>query len=152
MPQEVQFDPARRQTSLGTAETQRPLAALVVDDDPQIRRLVVRILTDAGYSASSVETVGDALALLLLNRFDAVVIDLDLPGIPGMDLLGHIALHRSDLATIVLTGSHDVKKARSARILDVDNYLTKPIRPHEIVGGVSEAIVTRALKQAVRAS
>jgi DNA-binding NtrC family response regulator len=90
--------------------------------------------------------------MLLLNRFDAVVIDLDLPGVPGMDLLGHIALHRPDLATLILTGAHDVRRARGARILGVDNYLTKPVRRHQIVGGVSEAIVTRALKRAVHAA
>jgi DNA-binding NtrC family response regulator len=145
-------DSARHDLNLTAAETQRPLAALVVDDDALTRRLVVRILTDAGYSASGVAAVGEALALLLLDRFDAVVIEPDLPGLPGMDLLGHIALHRPDIATLVLTGSHDVKRARGARMMGVDNYLTKPIRPHQIVGGVSEAIVTRALKQAVRAS
>ena len=135
---------------LTAAETERPLSVLVVDSEPQTRRLAVRVLSDAGYSASGAAAVGDALALLLLERFDAAVIDLDLPGVPGMDLLGHIALHRPDVATLALTGVHDVKRARGAHILGVDNYLTKPLRAHQIVGGVSEAIVTRALKQAVR--
>jgi DNA-binding NtrC family response regulator len=152
MDQERHFGSARPQINLTAAESERPLAVLVVDGEMQTRRHLVRALTDAGYSASGAQTVGDALALLLLDRFDAVVVDLELPGIPGMDLLGHVALQRPDIATLALTRIHDIKRARGARLLGVDNYLTKPLRSHQIVAGVAEAIVTRALKQRVRAS
>jgi diguanylate cyclase (GGDEF)-like protein len=102
---------------------------LIVDDDAMNRDALSRRLSRTGYTVLTAENGPDALALVSANRVDAVLLDVMMPGMSGLDTLRHLREARSvsDLPVIMVTakdGSHDVVEALD---LGANDYVTKPI-------------------------
>ncbi len=101
---------------------------LVVEDSPLLNRLVTDQLSRRGYECVS---CGDGLEAV--RRFreaptDAVVLDLNLPRLHGLDVLRHIKQVRPETVVIVLTGHGSEQTAMKALRLGADDYITKPFR------------------------
>ena len=79
---------------------------LVVDDDPQMRRVMKVMLTGQGYEVDVAVTGEAALEKVRARRFDLVVMDLNMPGIGGVETCGRIRA-QSEVAIIVLTVRDD---------------------------------------------
>ena len=106
-----------------------PATLLVVDDDAMNRDALSRRLLRTGYSVLTAENGPDALALISANRVDAVLLDVMMPGMSGLDTLRHLRESRSvsELPVIMVTakdGSDDVVEALD---LGANDYVTKPI-------------------------
>jgi len=104
-------------------------ALLVVDDDPMNRDALSRRLTRTGYRVLTAPSGADALAVLATERIDAVLLDVMMPGMSGLETLKRIRQVRSisDLPVIMVTakdGSDDVVEALD---LGANDYVTKPI-------------------------
>jgi diguanylate cyclase (GGDEF)-like protein len=102
---------------------------LVVDDDAMNRDALSRRLTRTGYTVLTAENGADALALISQNRIDAVLLDVMMPGMSGIETLRSLRQSRSvsDLPVIMVTakdGSDDVVEALD---LGANDYVTKPI-------------------------
>jgi diguanylate cyclase (GGDEF)-like protein len=102
---------------------------LVVDDDAMNRDALSRRLTRTGYTVLTAENGPDALTLISENRVDAVLLDVMMPGMSGLDTLRHLRESRSvsELPVIMVTakdGSDDVVEALD---LGANDYVTKPI-------------------------
>lgn len=138
---------SRRASTRIESPPDAPARLLVVDDEPDIRDVMVRILGKDGYE---VETVGSAeagLALLNTQHFDAVISDIRLPGASGTEFLERARALRTDLPVILFTGHPDVQTAISAVEHGAFHYLTKPFRATELVDIVGRAVAQARISQ-----
>lgn len=127
---------------------------LVVDDDEQIRGLIVRLLRPMGHEVVEAGSAEEALEKLLARAPDLVLVDMQLPGKSGHDLLTEIrADPRTRLVPVVMitgAGTHERKlKAIEAGVTD---FIAKPFSPEEMVARVRALLelkfVTDALEDA----
>ena len=109
-----------------------PIKILVVDDDQGIRCVVSKMLSRLGYDVISTDSGENGLELFLKNRFDLVITDLEMSGMDGIDLAGHIK-EKSPVTLVILMTGQD-KAFTMAKIKDssVDQALFKPFFLAEI--------------------
>ncbi|MCC6165875.1 MAG: response regulator transcription factor [Caldilineaceae bacterium] len=128
---------------------------LVVDDDPQIVRLVRSYLEQAGLQVDTVSHGDDVLPALRSRRPDLVVLDLMLPGKDGLEIT---RLLRADpalaaLPILMLTARVDDIDRILGLELGADDYVTKPFNPREVVARVKAILRrTQAVEPAVAAA
>lgn len=105
---------------------------LIVDDAPQIRRVLVALLTAAGHTVDTTASGEDALKKTAQARFDLVILDLGLPGISGADVCRHLR-QRSKIPILIL--SVRGAEAEKVALLDAgaDDYVTKPFGSQELL-------------------
>jgi EAL domain-containing protein (putative c-di-GMP-specific phosphodiesterase class I)/ActR/RegA family two-component response regulator len=111
---------------------------LVVEDDPLVRRAYQRVLAP-DHHVTAVATGTEALAYVGGDSFDAIVSDLDVPGVSGMELLKTVRRLDQSLPFVVVTGCPSFETARDAVNLGAYGYLTKPVDP-----GALREVVLRA--------
>ena len=112
---------------------------LLVDDDPDLLKLITLRLSSAGYTVQTAESGENALSTLAVSRPDVVVTDLKMPGIDGIALFE--AIHRSHptLPVIILTANGTIPDAVAATERGVFGYLTKPFDSQALLQKVAEA-------------
>jgi two-component system response regulator GlrR len=112
---------------------------LLVDDDPDLLKLISLRLSSAGYTVHTAESGETALSALAVARPNVVVTDLKMPGIDGMALFE--AIHRSHptLPVIILTAHGTIPDAVSATERGVFGFLTKPFDSQALLQKVAEA-------------
>jgi len=115
------------------------LNILVVDDEEPFRRLLKNELTRKGYTVSVAADGGEALRLLSSNAFDAILLDVVMPGMDGLSLMKKLKEDPSAPPIIVLTGKATVETAVEAMKNGAYDYLTKPYKLDELVIVVDRA-------------
>jgi EAL domain-containing protein (putative c-di-GMP-specific phosphodiesterase class I)/ActR/RegA family two-component response regulator len=125
---------------------------LAVDDDPAVLRLFTSALSRAGYRVLTAESGKAALQLLATEHVDAIVTDLAMPEMPGLEFMRHVRERDPDLPILVITGAPAIDTAIESIDVGVFRYLTKPITPAEIVRVTSDAVHARAFAKARRAA
>ena len=100
---------------------------LVTDDDPQIRRLVARALQKAGYEVQTCSNGEECLAALSTVLPEAVCLDLDMPGLGGLETLKRIRARHRLLPVVILTADTAVDSVVAAMQEGAYDYLVKPI-------------------------
>lgn len=123
---------------------------LVVDDDPAIRRLILRILEGAGYQVAEAGSGEQARACLRVEAFDAVLIDARMPGESGVDLLRHIRTHHPDAAPVMVTAQEDHDLIESAFGAGAYGFVVKPFRSRELLINLTNALHRRELEMSNR--
>ncbi len=116
---------------------------LIVDDEPEIVRLVVDYLEHAGFEASSARTGDEALMRARTESPDLVILDLGLPGIDGLDVTRALRRH-GDVPIIMLTARDDETDRIIGLELGADDYVTKPFSPRELVARVRAVLRRRS--------
>lgn len=122
--------------------TSRETNVLVIDDDPQIRLLVSRLLRANGYRVAlggNGEEMAEALAL---NPIDLVVLDVMLPGKSGLDLCEWLRQQGSTVPVIMLTARGEETDRIAGLDLGADDYLAKPFSQRELLARIN-AIMRR---------
>lgn len=118
---------------------------LLVEDDPRIAQMTAEFLARYQVAVSLAGNGKDALRQTQQTRFDAIVLDLMLPGMPGLDVCGAIRA-RSDVPIIIVTALAD----ESDRVIGIergaDDYLTKPFSARELLARI-RGVVRRARGQ-----
>jgi DNA-binding NtrC family response regulator len=99
---------------------------LVVEDEARLRDMLSRALHQMGFAATLAPTAQAADKALREAPFDIVILDLNLPGMDGMEFLRLIRQRGNEIQVIILTGFGDLDAAKSAIHLDVVDFLTKP--------------------------
>lgn len=106
--------------------------ALVVDDQPSIRR-VVRAYLETVQKCEVAEAGNgvDAIKQLLSSKVDLIITDLVMPEMTGLELLGYVRRHQGlrHIPVIMLTSQGDETDRRKAFALGVNDYLVKPFAP-----------------------
>jgi two-component system, NtrC family, response regulator AtoC len=115
------------------------LNILVVDDEEPFRRLLKNELTRKGYTVSVAADGGEALRLLSSNVFDAILLDVVMPGMDGLSLMKTLKEDPQAPPIIVLTGKATVETAVEAMKNGAYDYLTKPYKLDELVIVVDRA-------------
>jgi two-component system KDP operon response regulator KdpE len=112
---------------------------LVVDDDPQIRRVMRVTLTAQGYEVDDAKDGHSALEKLRDPRFDLVLLDVNMPGLSGLETCREIR-SGSDIAIIMLTVRDDESDKVQALDAGADDYVTKPFRTPELLARIRAAL------------
>ncbi len=115
-------------------------SVLIVDDKEMMRDSVRGTLERAGFGVLTAESGESALGLIAQRRPDAVVTDLKMPGLGGLDLLEKIRALDDELPVVVMTAFAAVDTAVRAIKLGAFDYLTKPFEGDELVIAVKRAI------------
>lgn len=105
---------------------------LVVDDDDRIRDLVSRYLNEHGFLALSVADAPQAKEALSRFTFDAMVLDVMMPGQTGVELTQELRA-ANDIPVILLTAMGEIDDRVAGLQSGADDYLTKPFDPRELV-------------------
>ena len=122
---------------------QKP-AVLIIDDDEQIRLLLVRLLS-ARNDCTALESAESALALLNEEKFDLIVSDINMPGISGLELVPTILQKDADAVVIMVSGQQTIDYAIEAMRAGAFDYITKPVNIDHIEAAVRRALSHRAL-------
>ena len=105
---------------------------LIVDDDDKIRRLLGRYLTENGFLTSAAEHAAKADAMMTDLAFDALVVDVMMPGENGIDMTRRVR-KTSNIPILVLTARGDPEDRVAGLEAGADDYLPKPFEPRELV-------------------
>ena len=108
---------------------------LVVDDAPEIRTLLRTYLEAEGMAVLTAGTGEEAVRLAGEQRPDVVLLDLGLPDLSGLDVLGRIRANSSVYVIVVTARAEEVDKIVSLS-LGADDYIVKPFSPREVVARV----------------
>ncbi len=118
---------------------------LVVDDEESIRTAVARFLRGRGFDVTTAESGAAALEALPTERFVAVLCDIRMPGMSGLELVPSIVQRDPDVAIIMLTAVNDAPTATEALGLGAMDYLMKPVELGDLAAAVERALHKRAL-------
>ena len=99
---------------------------LLVEDEVRLRDMLLRALREMGFEPAGVASAEAALRFMDSQPFPVLIIDLNLPGAGGMELLDAVRHRWPDTQAIILTGFGDLSAARQAIRLEVVDFLTKP--------------------------
>lgn len=116
---------------------------LIVDDQPELARMIANLLDDAGYVTRIATDGNEALAEILSNPPDLVLTDVNMPGIDGFELASML---KADPATatipIIMLSAQD---GRAARIIGLESgaehYMSKPVDPMELLSRIRNQLL-----------
>ena len=112
---------------------------LIVDDDPQIRRVMRVTLTGQSYEVDDAKTGEEALERVREDRFDLVLLDMNMPGMGGLETCRLLREH-SEIGIIMLTVRDTEADKVSALDAGADDYVTKPFNPPELLARIRAAL------------
>ena len=114
---------------------------LVVDDEETVRMLFQRILQAAGYDVVTAADGKEALSGIADGDIDVVLLDINMPGLSGIDVLGKISTDWPNVCVIMITAVADVQTAVAAMKLGAYDYITKPFDQDEVLLKIRQAVV-----------
>lgn len=115
---------------------------LVVDDDEAIRDTLYDLLSEE-HDCQTAETAEQALARLEVDSYDLVLTDISMPGLSGLELLGHVRQKYPDTPVIIISGISDQDHAQGLIRLGAFEYLLKPFRLEVVEKSVKRALDRR---------
>ena len=110
-----------------------PVRVLVVDDEPALRRSIARLLLSRGMNVLTAEDGAVALEVLETETVDVALIDLMMPNVGGLELLGHVRRKLTGVEVVIMTAFGDVETAVKAVRAGAFHFLTKPFRNNDEV-------------------
>ncbi len=122
---------------------------LLVEDDPRLAEMLSEYLGQAGFGITIAPLGAAALELLAAAEYDAIVLDLMLPDMDGLDVCRQVRT-RSDTPVLMLTGRGDAVDRIVGLELGADDYLPKPFQPRELLARL-RAILRRRVRARVSA-
>ena len=119
------------------------MRVLVVEDDPAIGAFVVRGLREAGYTVDHASNGDEGFDLARRERYDAIVLDLMLPGRDGLAVIEGLRQAGNGTAVLILTAKRSVDDRVKGLQTGGDDYLTKPFAMPELLARV-QALIRRS--------
>jgi DNA-binding NtrC family response regulator len=121
---------------------------LVVDDDPSTLELYAEALKRAGYEPLTSDSGQGAEAILQTEAVDAIVVDLRMPNMGGLELLQAAKDTDPNLVAVLMTGYPTVETAVEAMKFGASEYLVKPFSPEQLIRAVRSGLDVRRTKEA----
>ena len=118
---------------------------LLVDDEEQFLKLLSQRLQSRGMRVESAGGGEEALQKVQSESFDAIVLDLAMPGIDGIETLRRIKEANPEMQIIMLTGHATVKSGIEAMKLGAEDYLEKPVDLNELLEKIGAAKHKKAI-------
>jgi DNA-binding NtrC family response regulator len=113
---------------------------LIVEDEQRMRELLLRSLTNWGFDASAARSAEEAMRTVDAAPPDIVLLDLNLPGMNGMEFFQSLRQKRPEVQGIVLTGFANIEAAKQAVHMDMVEFLTKPCHLGEVEQALDRAM------------
>ncbi len=113
---------------------------LLVDDERQNLELITLLLTQAGYGVLPCDNASNALEAMGSNRIDAVLTDIRMPAVTGLDLLEIIHNNKPDIPVILMTAYADLDTAVDAIKKGAFDFIVKPHKPEQLFHSLEKAI------------
>src|SRR5207249_2663701 len=125
---------------------------LIVDDDPALLQALPQALRlrMAGLTVDTADSAAVALDRIAARDYDAIVTDIKMPGMDGLELLAEIRTHRPDTPTLVITGHGEHDLVVHALRAGAYDFIQKPIDRDYFVASLRRAIEMRALSRRVK--
>ncbi|MFP5316835.1 MAG: response regulator transcription factor [Acidimicrobiia bacterium] len=121
--------------------TAPPAHILVVEDDAVYQRYLVSLLEREQYRVSAVFEAEEALRVLARDPPDLIVVDVELPGMSGLELLNRVRATEPVPVPVVIVSGHDSEPDRVIGLdLGADDYIVKPFLPREFAARVRSAL------------
>ena len=121
----------------GSDHTRR---VILVDDDASTRRVLARMMRHAGLDVEEAPGAATAMELIAARPPDAVLTDLRMPGLDGVELVQRLKESAPGLPVVVMTASGEITSAVRAMKAGAADYLTKPIELEELLLSLDRAI------------
>lgn len=128
------------------SRTSRKSRVLVVDDEESICLLLDAKLKSAGYESRYCTNSSEALELLSRDPFDAIISDLNMPGVTGIDLLEAARQHLPHAAFLMATGVNDISVSIAAMKKGAADYLLKPLQLDAVIVSLERALGIKQLE------
>jgi DNA-binding NtrC family response regulator len=122
---------------------------LIVDDEPLNLDLLEQELSDLGYAVDRADDGRAALAQLAAKPADLVLLDYQMPGMNGIEVLGEIKNHEPGLPVIIITAYGTIERAVEAIKAGADDFITKPFDPEHLAVVVEKALEKSRLRSEV---
>jgi two-component system, OmpR family, KDP operon response regulator KdpE len=119
--------------------SQNPIRVLIVDDEPAIRRALRPPLIELGFQIIEASRGEEALQLLHTNPVDVVLLDINMPGIGGIETLRRIRASAPRLPVLMVTVRDGEEDKVEALELGADDYVTKPFSIRELIARIRTA-------------
>jgi DNA-binding NtrC family response regulator len=126
-------------------------AILIVDDDAAVRDVLYDLLSDE-HLCHSASTAEQALAFIREQPYDVVLTDISMPGLSGVELLGHLRQSQPDTPVIIISGIGDRAHAEGLRRLGAFDFIYKPFQLRTVEESVARALEHNRTLKARRAS
>jgi DNA-binding NtrC family response regulator len=121
----------------------RIINVLVIDDEAEMRTMLSAILNDEGYSVETTENGKQAIKACQNTPFDVALIDIELPDIKGIELLGRLREIQPKLVEIIITGHASVENAVKAVNEKADGYILKPFNVPVLLETMKKALTEK---------
>jgi len=112
----------------------------IVDDDPSVRKGLERLIRSLGWKTESFGSAQEFLASPRINAPTCVVLDLQLPGLSGLDLQKQMTEAGVETPIVFLTGHGDIPASVKAMKAGAIEFLTKPVDEQDLLNAIQEAI------------
>ncbi len=142
---------AENKQNLEMQEATPGATLLVVDDDPNVRKVLVAQLKDAGFKVEEAQSGQEANRLIDRRAYDVIICDLVMEGVSGIDVLMHSKRVNPDVEVIMLTAFGSVESAVQALQSGAFHYITKPHNRKELIVTVQRALEQNRLRLRLRA-
>ena len=129
----------------------KPMRILFADDETSIQELMRIELPRLGHEATVCPDGRTALAALDRTSYDCVIVDLDMPGVGGLEVISRVRETSADTETVIITGKSSLESAVTAVRQGVFDYLTKPCKLAEIQAVLERVRKKRELTSRLRA-
>jgi DNA-binding NtrC family response regulator len=116
---------------------------LVIDDEQNIRRLILNEFTLEGYNVSTAKDGEEGLAKVRSQPLDVIILDIKLPKLNGVEVLKKIKEFSKSIEVIMITGYGDIKSAVASLKLGAKDYVTKPFKLDDLLSVVHKAVSER---------
>ena len=117
----------------------RPVIA-IVDDDPSVREGLHSLVRSAGWRAETFTSAQEFLARTRAEATSCLILDLQLPGLSGLDLQKRMAVVDLEIPIVFLTGHGDIPASVQAMKAGAIEFLTKPVDEQDLLRAIQEAI------------
>jgi putative nucleotidyltransferase with HDIG domain len=119
---------------------------LIVDDELTTRKMLAAMLGEAGVACKTAASAEEGLGILGTDSVDAVLSDLQMPGISGMAFLAEIRQRYRHLAFLMITGVDDIQVGIEAMKKGADDYLVKPLQIEIVMVSLEHALEKKRLE------
>jgi DNA-binding NtrC family response regulator len=120
---------------------------LLIDDDDSLRRVIEFSLTEAGYKVKAAADGEEGLRLFEKEPFDAVITDITMPGMNGMEVLARVHERDAQIPVVVITAYGTIENAVEAMKKGAFDYITKPFNREELRITLQKALRMRRLEK-----
>src|SRR6266404_4470349 len=121
-----------------------PPTIFLIDDDASFLRSASRLLLAAGYAVEAFDSAQNFLAQLSADMAGCVVVDLQMPGLTGLELQEALRRTENPMPVIFLTGQGDIPATVRAMRLGAEDFLTKSVSKEALLQAVDRALARDA--------